>query len=226
MSNYIFSASQRYAIYVTHGEKCYLCKKPVDFRSFQVDHIVPEYLLTNPIELNSALTLLRLPTTFDVNSYENWLPSCPTCNQNKSNTIFDATPLIQLLLQNTRIKANEAKRFEQKTISNKNVSKALAILQQAFKDKEWSKRIIGTLSPLLELHEDERNTEMEGRPIKISAHLELISDTNGIRMVKGPYGTGGSPSGKILNPGFECSHCGQVAWSGARCVNCGYWDHD
>jgi 5-methylcytosine-specific restriction endonuclease McrA len=77
---YRWSAAERAAIFSVHGEKCYLCSKPVILKTMEVDHIIPETLLAKPEELRRVLALLgRLPT-FEVNSFENWLPACRTCN--------------------------------------------------------------------------------------------------------------------------------------------------
>lgn len=80
MAKKIFTPAERYAVYTTHGEKCYLCTRPVDLASMQVDHIIPESLLDEPDRLAEVLDKFRLPREFDLNSYANWMPSCSQCN--------------------------------------------------------------------------------------------------------------------------------------------------
>ena len=45
LSKYSFGAEERYAVYTVHGERCYLCGKPIDFASMEVDHVIPGSLL-------------------------------------------------------------------------------------------------------------------------------------------------------------------------------------
>lgn len=42
MAKHRFAAAERYAVFIAHGEKCYLCHRPVTIRTMEVDHIVPE----------------------------------------------------------------------------------------------------------------------------------------------------------------------------------------
>jgi 5-methylcytosine-specific restriction endonuclease McrA len=67
MSSYKFIPAQRAAIYSTHGEKCYLCGKPISLKTMEVDHIIPESLLGKPKALNSVLNALGLPSNFAIN---------------------------------------------------------------------------------------------------------------------------------------------------------------
>ncbi|MEE1569438.1 MAG: hypothetical protein V1255_05940, partial [Alphaproteobacteria bacterium] len=61
--------AQRFAIYVTHGERCYLCYAPIDLKTMQVDHIIPESLLKAPEKLAQVLHEFGLPADFNINSY-------------------------------------------------------------------------------------------------------------------------------------------------------------
>ena len=40
MSKYNFSPAERHAVYVTHNEKCYMCKKPVDYSSYPFRYVM------------------------------------------------------------------------------------------------------------------------------------------------------------------------------------------
>jgi len=44
MAKYSFNSVERFTVYITYGEKCYICAAPVDLQSMQVDHIIPESL--------------------------------------------------------------------------------------------------------------------------------------------------------------------------------------
>src|SRR4051812_27661656 len=76
VAKHVFSAAERYAVFKTHGARCYMCREPVDMASFQVDHVIPESLLDDPERLKHALADLGRLATFEINSFENWLPAC------------------------------------------------------------------------------------------------------------------------------------------------------
>jgi hypothetical protein len=48
---------------------------PIDMLTFQVDHVIPEELLSDPSGW-PGLAALGRPETFEVNSFENWLHAC------------------------------------------------------------------------------------------------------------------------------------------------------
>src|SRR5690625_1481713 len=98
MSRYQFNVHQRYAIFTVHGERCYLCGRPIDLQTMQVDHIIPETLAENSGKLAATLEALGRPATFNVNSYENWLPSCAPCNNRKRDSVFEPAPIILIEL--------------------------------------------------------------------------------------------------------------------------------
>ena len=72
-----FSAAERAAVFTLPGEKCYLCATPLDLKTMQVDHVIPESLLADAKRLSAAIVSLGRPKDFDVNSFENWLPESP-----------------------------------------------------------------------------------------------------------------------------------------------------
>jgi hypothetical protein len=94
----------------------------------QVDHILPESLLADPILLAKVLKTFGLPAAFDLNSYENWLPACAGCNRAKSNTIFEPTPIVQIHLQNARAKSSEVRAQALQAIGSRKISSAISVL--------------------------------------------------------------------------------------------------
>src|SRR5262245_25606081 len=85
MARYTFNLPERWAVFSTHGTrqgtKCWLCDEPVNFRDMEVDHILPESLFDAPAALQTALEAFGLSPKFELNSFENWLPSHPRCNR-------------------------------------------------------------------------------------------------------------------------------------------------
>ncbi|RDJ13293.1 HNH endonuclease [Rhizobium phaseoli] len=119
-----FTAAQRWAVWIVHGEKCYLDGHPIDLQSMQVDHIIPESLAEEPERLTQVLHDFGLPSDFDLNSYENWMPACGTHNNFKRAKVFTPTPLIQMYLEKAAEKAEKAREIEQQSISKTALAKA------------------------------------------------------------------------------------------------------
>ena len=99
--------------------------------TFQVDHIIPEYLADQPEELQSVISSYALPDSFDLNSFENWLPSCASCNNQKRGTVFKALPIFAVQLQRASDKASKARELATETRSKQQVSRAITILEAA-----------------------------------------------------------------------------------------------
>lgn len=131
MTKHSFTAAERWAVFVAHGPKCYLCTRPIDFASMEVDHIIPESLLDAPVELASVVASYGLGASFDVNSFENWQPSCDRCNREKSDTAFVAVPIIAAQLERAKGRAPQAREIERRTISDRRIGSAIAQIEVA-----------------------------------------------------------------------------------------------
>lgn len=219
MSNYKFTPAERAAIYSIHGERCYLCEQPINLKTMEVDHILPESLLAKPEELKAALDAFDLPQSFDINSYGNWLPACRACNRAKKDRIFNPTPIIQICLQQSLAKAAVAQQLAEETLSQRKIANALNVLERAHDDGKLDEEVIQILAEFLSR---QRAIDMVDRPLLLSPIYEVLSDQNGIQIIKGPYGVGARPAMQDAHISFSCPVCGAgAAWNGARCVLCG-----
>ena len=126
-----FTAAERYAVFNTHGDRCYLGGELLTYITFEVDHILPEALLQNVQQLKEALSDFGLPLDFALNDYGNWLPACRTCNGRKRTHVFRPTPIVQLVIDRARSKAEDARKRAQSAVSDKEVAKAVAALGKA-----------------------------------------------------------------------------------------------
>ena len=221
-----FSNAERYGVYTVHREKCYMCTEPVDLYSMQVDHIIPEALLDDPYELKSVLVSFGLSENFDIQSFENWLPSCARCNNRKRNRIFKPTPQIQLELEIAAEKSSDAKELAKKIVTSQVVSRAWNTIKRAADSGSLGKELEKEIQEFTQFHEAVREQDIAHEPILLSPLIEVISKKNGIRLVKGPYGIGGGPVGPDVHSSFRCPSCGHTAWHGARCVVCGEMSDD
>lgn len=219
MSSYRFSPAERAAIYSTHGEKCYLCGTPLNLKTMEVDHIIPESLLEKPKDLQAALSAFSLPSNFDLNSFANWLPACRPCNGMKNDLIFEPTPIILVQLQRAAAKAAAAHELAAETVSERKIANALNVLERARDDGKLDDEIIQTLGEFISRH---RQPDLTGKPILLTPLYEILSEQNGVQIVRGSYGVGGRPAMRDSHASFSCPNCGSIAaWNGARCVICG-----
>lgn len=157
--------------------KCYLCRVPLDLTSMVVDHVLPEYLLGSPLLFSAAKLALGLPASFDLNSFENWLPACSSCNGKKAALQFEPSLLIQVELQNLAEKADKARRLCDEVVGTRRVSIALGWLEQA-QERGWSFEgaTRERLSALLRFA-SERELVRRGQPLRLTQSFQLVMTT-------------------------------------------------
>lgn len=177
MSRYKFSSAERWAIFLVHGMKCYMCKVPIDLTTMVVDHVLPEYLLDSPSACSAAKSTLGLPDSFDLNSFENWLPACSVCNGTKSSIQFEPSPLIQVLLQKLAAKADEAHRVSAEVVRSRQVANALNVLVRAYEsgvklEGETRERLLVLLR-----FASARELVGSGQPLRLTPSFQLVTTT-------------------------------------------------
>lgn len=241
-----FTTAERWAVFTIHDARCYLCGKPIDFTSMEVDHIIPERLIEEPEEFADVRRAFALPMDFDINSHENWLPSCRRCNGQKSGAVFAPMPIVAVQLERASKKALAARDVEHRTISDKKLGDALALIEKAVTTSDLPAQ---KLKPLVQLYLDEhpdavramleeRNErknqisrlglgfQMVPEPVlelRLTPFATVLYRSSGAEIVDTPYGIGFRPTDPSPGPSFYCGHCGSLGpWSGARCLSCGY----
>lgn len=242
LAKYSFSAHERWAVFSVYGQHCYLCRCPINFRSMEVDHVLPEKLLGRSNELQKVLKSFGLPSGFDINDFGNWLPACRPCNQKKSSTPFEPTPIIQLELQNARKSASKARMVAEEGVTNRKLSAAFATIERAADSQHLKPEEIAPLlasylktNPEIEklVKEDLATVKLAfnvGLPeplaeLRISSANTAVIASTGIQVIHGRYGPGYAPLSPNPDGSFYCGHCGSLGpWNGARCMSCGYLD--
>lgn len=225
-SKHEFSPHERYAVFTVHGERCYLCRGSIDLQSMQVDHVLPELLLDEPTRLAEVLTLFGLPVTFDLQSFANWLPSCGLCNNKKRSHVFNPTPIIQFQLDEAKRKAPRAIELVKKSISRQLVSRHWNTLLRASQAGEVPEDIQAAIIELAGELQAAREPAVRAEPLWITPLLQVITEDNRIRILRGPYGVGVSPANlDNAHSSWRCV-CGNSAWNGSLCVACGNMDDD
>ncbi|WP_150127979.1 HNH endonuclease [Rhizobium phaseoli] len=112
----------------------------------QIDHIIPEHLLSKPPELKSALRSLGLPGDFQINGFENLLPSCSACNNAKKGYIFKPSPVHLASLEKAKRRAERCRALVAKGVSDAMLAKALNALEIAADEQKLELR---DLEPLI-----------------------------------------------------------------------------
>jgi hypothetical protein len=218
-----FTPFERFAVYTTHGEKCYLCSVPLVLKTMEVDHVIPESLLDEPERLASVLKSLGRPETFDVNSFANWMPSCGPCNLKKLSIVFEPSLLMQIALQHAADKAAKAEATAKQIVSQKKKDEALNTLHRAKESGDLDDATRAAMEEIFTMQEA-REPDLVGKPMRLLPLYEVLSTEGGVQIVRGPYGIGGGPAGQVSSQ-YTC-WCGSKYFNGARCVLCGDMSDD
>jgi 5-methylcytosine-specific restriction endonuclease McrA len=168
MAKHDFSDPERYAVYTVHGERCYLCREPIDLFTMEVDHIIPETLLDEPVELAKVLAEFGLPGDFDLESYQNWMPSCRPCNNRKKAMVFRPAPIILVELQKAAEKAGKAAERAEQLVSAQVASRAWNTIKRAAADGVLSPFLRAEITEFAGFHIPKREPEVAGAPFRLA----------------------------------------------------------
>jgi len=207
-----FTPFERYGVFTAHGEKCWMCGKMLDLASMEVDHVIPESLLERPEELARVLHAFGLPPDFDLQSYQNWLPSCRRCNGKKLAEVFEATPLIQGELKKAREKAPRAKELADKIVGDREVAKAWSVIERAAAAGTLTADVEKAAREFFTFSAPKREPELASQPLRLAPLIVVLSEKDGIRIARGPYGVGGGPI--EASPQASCGSCGHAVFKG------------
>lgn len=97
MKKYKFNLIERQSLYDAYDRRCFYCGELVYFRELQIDHIVPENLNHNNTKYQAFMMKSGLSDSFQINSYNNWVPSHSRCNNRKSGAMFDLKTTLYFL---------------------------------------------------------------------------------------------------------------------------------
>lgn len=221
MAAYRFSPAERYAVFTVHREVCWLCGEPLALGAMEVDHIVPEHLEGKP-ELDTIKEELGLPTSFCINSFENWKPAHARCNRDKGKHVFRLSPMIQLHLEQAAAKVSKAVELRETYATDRKIDRALELLFSAAKNHILSAEQAARMKEAAAIHDGNRAPEDRGKPFRLAPWLTILGEGINGYVMQGPTGLiGGRPKGDHIDSSFDCPRCGPTAWNGARCVVCG-----
>lgn len=217
----------RHAIWTVHREECYICKEPLPFKELEIDHVIPKFLKENPAELAEVKKQFGLQDAFDIDGFENLLPSCRKCNQRKGSKPWKPSPLIQMTLDNASDKAADVLRVIDKTLKTKNVEKALIALQALHESGELTPEDKELLGSFLEYQDSIRVPDMRRKPVQVTkqikVHLQLeplITEKYSAELLKQVKLFFGS-DGKAIKSPAVCLYCKRKTFHGEKCPGCG-----
>jgi hypothetical protein len=133
-----FSAAQRYSVWLHHEKRCWFCKEPLGFVEVTVDHVIPESLLSEPLRLKEIIDDYDLPSSFQINGYENWLPAHSHCNGTKTNKVFSMTPSYRPIFEQLIQRAAKVKRTAEAIQRDQSKAKVLTSLLTALERNKVS----------------------------------------------------------------------------------------
>jgi hypothetical protein len=222
MKRYRFSHTERLAIFTMHGSCCYLCSTPIDLQSMTVDHIIPASLPSNPTLFAACLADYGLPPTFDVDSFENWLPACAKCNGQKGSQPFRPTPIVQRYLQRAIDRAPDVRRMIATSISTQKQRNAIGSIMAAIEAGSIDE---STIAALIQFYEEYRpkgaGADLTQGELRLTPDLTVLYETKSYQIVSIGGGVGYVPTMPAPDISFYCGNCGSPGpWNGSICRMC------
>jgi 5-methylcytosine-specific restriction endonuclease McrA len=141
-----FGSDDRYAFYLAYDGHCGYCNRPLDFRDFEIDHIVPWHLARDPVQWRRVLNEYGLSSDFDVEGDGNLMAVCRSCNSSKTGDQLDPLQAV-LPLKKAGNKAPRVASFRKDKVAIRRRQAALAtITKAATDDPSFRDQVMGTLT--------------------------------------------------------------------------------
>lgn len=158
MSITTFDDVFRAALWQVYKNRCFYCTEPLDWSSYQIDHIVPEWLKDDPEKLAELIQEFGLDSDFDLNVSYNLVPAHIQCNNRKSGKIFEKSTTLYFVqlskekqkvlskeIESIRNKKNKGTIFAkvQAALANGLIShNEMAQLLKTAKENQWSAKSV------------------------------------------------------------------------------------
>lgn len=169
MSKTRFDNITRSALWNAYNNVCFYCNRLLDWGDLHIDHIIPEYLAKDKLKYEQVKIEYELNKAFDLNDFNNLVPSHSSCNQRKSNELFQkATTLYYLGL--TMKSKSKIKTEIEKIKRRKNKGQIISKLQSAL-----SSNLI-TRKELKEIMTQAEENDWNMTKIKLSLGVEFVDE--------------------------------------------------
>lgn len=222
MAKYKFSQSERFAVWKTHGEKCFWCAEPLALQETTVDHVLPESLLNKSDELQRVTTLFGLDDTFSINGFSNWVPAHQHCNNQKRDAVFKASEVMLAILERVGRKGAKAQESKDRIENNKRIGEALTRVQVLFDEEKITKEDLIAIFSNNDAEEEKLVEELEKFIKRVDERWQIVSVLNDMATVTDGRVGGVTPVGRDVHHSWQCPYCSSYGpWNGARCMSCG-----
>jgi len=223
MKKHAFTHIERYAVWVSHDQICYICRKPLLLEDATCDHVIPEHLLEKPEERSSILKLLGLNSDFKINDFNNWMPSCTKCNQKKGGAPFRDTLKIQLILDELIRDSEKVRHTAERFIKNSKKGLVLTQVMNGLENGTITWEDIEKLFPKGRPTEDEDvMTLYEQVCLHVDPQRWKLVGSSDIATVTDGKFRGITPVSQCPHNSWQCPYCGHYGpWNGTRCMTCG-----
>lgn len=142
-----FDPAARFGVWSAHEGRCFWCGELVAFKDMQLDHVLPRTLSRNPEKLRRAVEQYGLSAEFEIESYDNWVPSCARCNGRKANHLLKSSPAMVHAMSMVEMRARMARDNAERIRADSRKAKVAAVLSQTIEDGELT---IDDIKALLE----------------------------------------------------------------------------
>jgi len=164
MSIATFDDVFRAALWNIYKNRCFYCGQPLDWGSYQIDHIIPEWLTNDYERLSQTIEEYGLGSDFTLNVRYNLVPAHIQCNNRKNGTIFEKSTIlfyIQLSKEKQKALASEIELIRNKknkgtifakvqaALANGLISHdEMAELLKTAKENQWSSKSVDLLNEI------------------------------------------------------------------------------
>lgn len=225
MTRFDRSAVHRYAIFTVHREKCYQCGRPLNLLEYQVDHVIPQILGADAVQ--KLLVEYGRPANFDLQGFENLLPSCAPCNREKNDSTLDSSVLVQRWLQRAADRKPEVLALIERTLRENEIALLLNKIQQHSEAGNLEAMHHDVLQQLSMYHVRVRRPEAGDEPVRLTKNLRIPFTTERstkqtiITVIGEPTTLGFDSQGAFVRLPVICKKCGGKRFNGTTCVDCG-----
>lgn len=123
--------AQRFGVWKAWRGRCFWCKEPVVFKNCQIDHALPLTAAEAVGGMENLREMYKLPSDFELDSFDNWIPACAGCNLFKQSRLIEASPASLLALSGARAWGHWAQTISEGIEKDARKAPLLAKLEQA-----------------------------------------------------------------------------------------------
>jgi len=217
--------AERFAVWKAWSGNCYWCREPILFKNCHIDHVLPLDAASKVGDTKALFGMYALPEDFDLDSFGNWVPACPSCNQRKSDLLIDSSPQFTLHLMQIRSKARLAQSIAEKIRADAGKANLLVKVATAVTAGDISKEDLEQLfADLPGLITKSAAPQSESLLVTPGWQIHRYLSGRTLAIVSTPSGaTGVMPISANPHSSWYCPTCGNPGpWDGVICRSCGY----